>query len=93
MKRQLRVLVILTAALAMASSASARDFHLFLNVPIVTAVTDRLPLGGIGDGLHAAQESVHEVVGRLTGVRLPHDYLWLHLGRTRVPIDPINFSR
>ena len=36
---------------------------------------------------------MHEVVGRLTGVRLPHDYLWLHLGKTRVPIDPINFSR
>lgn len=93
MKRLLRTVLVITTILALMGVASARGFHLRIFAPVITQITDRLPVGGVGDSLYDAQEGVHETVTRLTGVRVPHDYVWLHVGKLSVPIDPINFSR
>lgn len=93
MKRLLRYSLVITTALALTGVASARGFHLRLFAPLVTQVTDRLPTEGVGDSLFGVQEGLHETVTRLTGVSVPHDYVWLHIGKLSVPIDPINFSR
>ena len=93
MNSRLRTILIATLALAFLGSAMAGDWHLRLRLPVVEAVTDRLPTSRLGGRLHRAQERVHEVVTRTTGVRVPHSYLWLHLGKTSIPIDPINFSK
>lgn len=93
MTSRLLKLLSLMAVLALASSALAGDWHLRLRLPIITSVTDTLPLADRGDELHELQESVHRTVTRTTGIRVPHSYIWLHVGRISIPVDPINFSR
>lgn len=93
MNHRLRTILSATVALALVSGAFAGDWHLRLRLPVVEAVTDRLPTARLGDPLYRLQEGVHEVVTRTTGVSVPHNYLWLHFGKTSIPIDPIRFSK
>lgn len=88
-----RTILCFMVMLALAGSALAGDWHLRLRLPIVTAVTDKLPLADPSKQLHDAQERIHTTITRTTGIRVPHSYIWLHLGRFSVPVDPINFSR
>lgn len=88
-----RTILCLLVLLALTSSAFAGDWHLRLRLPVITTVTDSLPLAGLGDSLYGTQEGVHETTTSLTGISVPHSYIWLHLGNTSIPIDPINFSR
>lgn len=90
-----RLFTVLVATLALASigGAFAADWHLTANLPLVTAILDELPTAGIGGPLHDMQEGVHAAVTKLTGVGVPHDYLWLHVGKTSIPVDPITFSK
>ncbi|HZJ09450.1 MAG TPA: hypothetical protein VFD39_07140 [Trueperaceae bacterium] len=88
-----RTILCFMVVLALAGSAFAGDWHLRLRLPIVTTVTDELPLADPGDQLYDTQESVHRTITKTTGVRVPHSYIWLHIGRFSVPVDPINFSR
>jgi len=81
------------ALLALAGSALAGDWHLRLRLPVVTSLTDSLPLADRGDELHEAQERIHQTVTEATGLSVPHSYIWLHIGRIAIPVDPINFSR
>lgn len=93
MNSRLRPILLATVVLALFSAAFAGDWHLRLRLPVVEAITDQLPTARLGDRLHDLQESVHETVTRSTGIRVPHSYLWLHIGKTSIPIDPINFSK
>lgn len=93
MNSRLRTILLATVALALLSGAFAGDLHLRLRLPVVEAVTNKLPTARLGDPLHALQEKVHEVVTSATGVAVPHNYVWLHLGQTSIPVDPITFSK
>lgn len=93
MPRRLRTALILTAVLAMATAGLANGLSLRLKLPVVTKVTDRLLPSSLGPDLYDLQEGLHAAVTVLTGVAVPHDYIWIHLGEHSVPIDPINFSK
>lgn len=93
MNHRLRTILFATSAMALIGGAFAGDLHLRLRLPVVEAVTDRLPTAGLGGPLHDLQERVHHVVTATTGVAVPHDYVWLHVGKTSIPVDPIKFSK
>ncbi|MBX3144385.1 MAG: hypothetical protein KF813_11545 [Trueperaceae bacterium] len=90
-----RLLSILLAGLVLAlfSNAFAKDWHVRVNAPLVTAITDELPLAGLGDGLYQAQEGAHGAITALTGVKIDHFYVWVHVGKTSIPVDPLYFSK
>ena len=93
MSSRLRTILLASLALALFSSAFAKDLHLRLNIRLVTAVTDKLPLAPVGNKLYEAQEGVHAAITGFTGVKIDHFYVWLHVGNTSIPIDPLYFSK
>lgn len=93
MPRRLRTAIILTAILAVATAGLANGLSLRLTAPVVTKVTDRLLPSNLGQDLYDLQEGAHAAVTALTGVAVPHDYIWIHVGEHSIPVDPINFSK
>jgi hypothetical protein len=90
---RLRTILATTVTLALLGGAFAGNWHLRLRAPVLEAVTDRLPTARMGAPLFELQEGVHGLITAATGVSVPHDYLWLHIGKTSIPIDPIRFSK
>lgn len=87
-------LALCTGALAHSPSYdSSGDTHINLNLPLLGSLTSALPLGGVGSLLFNTQEAVHSTLTGLTGIRLPHDYLWTCAGRLCLPVDPLRFGR
>ncbi len=93
MARRLRTVFILAAVLAMGTAGLANGFSLKLKLPVVTNVTDKLLPSNLGQNLYDLQEGAHTAITALTGVAVPHDYIWIHLGEHAIPVDPINFSK
>ncbi len=93
MINRLSKLLVAVLALAAVGGAFAADRHVTVSLSLVTAVLDVLPTAGLGGPLYDMQEGVHAAVTSLTGVAVPHDYLWLHVGKTSIPVDPITFSK
>lgn len=93
MVTRLRTILLAGLVLALFSSAFGRDWHLRLNVPLVTQITDTLPLAPLGNALYDAQEGVHAAVAGSTGIALDYFYIWIHVGELSIPVDPIYFSK
>lgn len=93
MQIRLRTILLAGFILALFPNAFAKDWHIRVNAPLVAAVTDRLPLAGAGDRLYQAQEGAHAAVTALTGVEVDHFYVWVHVGKTSIPVDPLYFSK
>lgn len=93
MVSRLRTILLASLVLALFSSAFARDWHVRLRAPVVTAVTDELPLAAVGNSLYRAQEGVHGALKGLTGVEVDYFYVWLHVGNASIPVDPLYFSK
>ena len=88
-----RIALAVTAGLALGSSALGADDDVYVSAEVALLGDAASPLGEVGAELWDLQEGLHAAITGLTGVSVPHYYVWICLNGACVPVDPFTVSR
>ena len=98
---QLAVLLVLLAVvgcdatssnLTTAAYNSDEDIYIMLGGDYFDDATAFLPHEVLTEVTFDLPEGTHEAITDVSGVEIDHYYIWVCLGRARIPVDPFSYN-
>lgn len=88
-----RTFSLLALLALLATSASAQDVYIYVDVPVTNEVAKEMALGALGADMYDLQEGAHGAFTNASGETIDHYYIWVCFGDECLPFDPIRYNQ